>query len=181
MDSGERYRLKRAYEPPASTDGVRVLVDRLWARGVSKVEAKLDAWMKQLGPSDELRQWFGHQPDRWIGFQERYRKELGMTGRQIYLRMLQSAAQDSTVTLVYGARDTNENEAVVIRDVLLARAIPAPSGDDDELWVLAAAGAVATARPDGAAPESLLSVFLGSWLSTAQLEATLRDLQERGE
>lgn len=104
-----------------------------------------------------------------------------MPGRQRYLGMLQSAARESTVTLVYGARDTNENEAVVIRHVLLAHAVMAPSEDVDELLVLAAAGAVAAGRPDGAAPESLLTVFLGSLLSGAQLEAVLRGLQENGE
>jgi len=112
-------RLKRAYESPESADGVRVLVDRLWARGVSKENAALDAWMKELGPSDELRTWFGHRPKRWDAFVDKYRRELSTPLRQLLLAELQGIAGGRTLTLVYGARDTKQNEAVVLRHYLL--------------------------------------------------------------
>jgi len=100
--------LKRAYESRDAGDGVRVLVDRLWARGVSKEAAKLDAWMKEVGPTGELRKWFGHRPDRWDGFVEKYRHELATPLRQLLLAELKGIAETSTVTLVYGAHDANE-------------------------------------------------------------------------
>ena len=113
----ENLRLKRAYEPAAPGDGARILVDRLWPRGVSKVRADLTDWMKDIAPSTELRQWFGHDPVKWAEFQRRYRAELA--GRQAELDQLTALAAKGVVTLIYGARDQAHNEAVVIRQVLL--------------------------------------------------------------
>lgn len=112
-------RLKRAYEPPAPEDGVRILVDRLWPRGVSKAKAALDDWMKDIAPSTELRKWFGHDPARWAEFQSRYRAELQQHGEE--LKRIRALAETKTVTLVYGAHDEEHNDAVVLRDVLLER------------------------------------------------------------
>jgi len=110
-------RLKRAYESPAPDDGMRILVDRLWPRGLRKDEAKLDELMKDIAPSTELRRWFGHDPERWPEFQQRYRAELARHEEQ--LDNLRNLAREQTVTLVYGARDEEHNDAVVLRDVLL--------------------------------------------------------------
>jgi uncharacterized protein YeaO (DUF488 family) len=110
-------RLKRAYEAAEPEDGVRILVDRLWPRGVSKAEAALDDWMKDIAPSTELRQWFGHDPERWAEFQRRYRAELRQHTEE--LDRIRDLAKARTVTLVYGARDEQHNDAIVIRDVLL--------------------------------------------------------------
>lgn len=180
-ESGNTIRLKRAYEPASPNDGLRVLVDRLWARGISKEGANLNAWMKELGPSSELREWFGHRPERWSGFQERYRKELTAPLRQLFLALLQSAEGTSTVTLIYGARDTQQNEAVVLRDYLLAHNVPRPAPSDNALVVLAAIAAVADAQPSGEAPASRLAPFIGSLLAPSQLEATIEAIQRRGD
>jgi uncharacterized protein YeaO (DUF488 family) len=112
-------KLKRAYEPPAPGDGVRVLVDRLWPRGVSKTDAALDRWMKEIAPSTELRKWFGHDPDRWEEFGRRYGAELHANDE--LLGALRALARQGTVTLVYSAHDEAHNDAVVLRDVLLGR------------------------------------------------------------
>ncbi|TRW95948.1 DUF488 domain-containing protein [Paracoccus sp. M683] len=112
-------RLKRAYQPASPDDGRRILVDRLWPRGVSKQKAALDDWMRDIAPSTELRQWFGHDPDRWAGFQARYRDELRAHGAA--LDHLRDLARDGIVTLIFGARDQAHNEAVVLRDVLLGQ------------------------------------------------------------
>jgi uncharacterized protein YeaO (DUF488 family) len=109
-------RLKRAYDPATSSDGRRVLVDRLWPRGVSRERAKLDGWEKQLAPSAELRQWFGHQPNRFEEFRRRYIEEL--RGERPRLTALRRQARTSTLTLIYGARDSEHNEAVVLAQVL---------------------------------------------------------------
>jgi uncharacterized protein YeaO (DUF488 family) len=111
--------LKRAYEPPAADDGSRVLVDRLWPRGVAKADAKLDAWMKEIAPSTELRKWFGHDPARWEEFQARYRKELDAHGDLI--ADLRTLARKGRLTLVYSAHDEVHNDAVVLRERLLGR------------------------------------------------------------
>ena len=111
-------RTKRAYEPPASEDGYRVLVDRLWPRGRKKEQLQLDAWLRDLAPSGGLRKWFGHDPRRWDEFQARYREELAGDRQQELLRDLAERAADGTVTLVYGARDEEHNDAVVLRNVL---------------------------------------------------------------
>jgi uncharacterized protein YeaO (DUF488 family) len=112
-------RLKRAYEPVEAGDGTRVLVDRLWPRGVSKADAALDEWMKDIAPSTELRKWFGHDPARWVEFCRRYREELH--DKRKLLRHLRSLARNGPVTLVYSAHDEAHNDAVVLKDVLLDR------------------------------------------------------------
>jgi uncharacterized protein YeaO (DUF488 family) len=112
-----RVRLKRAYVAAEADDGARILVDRLWPRGVSKEKAALDGWLKDIGPSTELRKWFGHDPDRWEEFRRRYRAELRQHAEE--LDRLRALAEEGTVTLIYGARDEEHNEAVVLRDVLL--------------------------------------------------------------
>jgi uncharacterized protein YeaO (DUF488 family) len=108
--------IKRVYEPASSTDGYRVLIDRLWPRGVSRDSAKLDEWMKELAPSTELRQWFGHDPGRFEEFRRRYIEEL-REGRPL-LTALRRRARDATLTLVYSAHDTEHNDAVVLAQVL---------------------------------------------------------------
>jgi uncharacterized protein YeaO (DUF488 family) len=109
-------RLKRAYDPPESTDGFRVLIDRLWPRGVSREEAKLDGWEKELAPSKELRQWFGHEPGRFEEFRRRYIDEL--RSRRPLLTALRRQARAGTLTLVYAAHDAENNDAVVLAEVL---------------------------------------------------------------
>ena len=115
----DHVRLKRAYLPAGPEDGVRVLVDRLWPRGVSKARAALAFWNKDVAPSTELRQWFGHDPARWAEFRKRYRAEL--KARPEAVEALHALARQGPVTLVFAARDEAHNEAVVLRDVLLGR------------------------------------------------------------
>lgn len=117
--AAENIRLKRAYAAADDGDGKRILVDRLWPRGVSKDEAAIDGWMKELAPSTALRKWFNHDPARWAEFQLRYRQELG--GNQALLAELRVLAEQGPVTLVYGARDEVHNDAVVLREVLLGQ------------------------------------------------------------
>ncbi len=119
-------RLKRAYEAAESADGYRVLVDRLWPRGVSRERAKLDGWEKGLAPSTELRQWFGHEPSRFEEFRRRYVEEL--RGQRPRLTALRRQARTGALTLVYGARDSEHNEAVVLADVL-RRGLPQAHSD----------------------------------------------------
>lgn len=109
-------RLKRAYEPPSREDGVRVLVDRLWPRGLRKADAAIDRWLKEVAPSTELRRWFGHEPSRWSEFRRRYRTELSHNAALV--DELREMARNGPVTLIYAARDERHNEAVVLRDVL---------------------------------------------------------------
>ena len=109
-------RLKRAYEPASAEDGFRVLVDRLWPRGVSKEQAKLDEWDQELAPSSQLREWFGHEPDRFPEFRRRYIDELRANGPR--LRELRRCARTGTLTLVYYAHDSEHNDAVVIAEAL---------------------------------------------------------------
>ena len=113
-----RIRLKRVYDPPASDDGRRVLVDRLWPRGLTKAEAHVDLWLKEVAPSPELRRWFGHQPERWPEFHERYRAELRHNPA---LETLLEITADGPVTLLYAARDKDRNDAVVLAEVLERR------------------------------------------------------------
>ena len=115
----EMIRLKREYEKPSRDDGFRVLVDRLWPRGLTRERAALSLWLKDVAPSAELRKWFGHDPARWKGFQARYRKELA--GRKEGLKLLRQKARERTVTLLYGARDEEHNEARVLKKVLEGR------------------------------------------------------------
>lgn len=107
-------RIKRIYEAPSSADGYRVLVDRLWPRGVSKQNANLDVWLKEIAPSTKLRTWFGHQEQRWPEFQKRYRAELETNPEVAVLREL--IAENDVVTLMYSARNEDQNQAVVLRD-----------------------------------------------------------------
>ena len=109
-------RLKRAYEPASTADGYRVLVDRLWPRGVSRDRAKLGEWAKELAPSPELRRWFGHDPSRFEEFRHRYRAELA--GQEQRLEELRRHADEGSLTLVYAARDEEHNGAVVLAEVL---------------------------------------------------------------
>lgn len=113
-------RIQRAYEDPDKDDGYRVLVDRIWPRGRSKDELALDDWQKELAPSTELRKWFGHDPERWKEFQKRYRSELNSDEQQTRLADLlaAAAAAKKDITLVYGAKDTEHNQAVVLRELL---------------------------------------------------------------
>ena len=115
-------RLKRAYDPPARDDGTRILVDRLWPRGVRKADLALDCWIKDLSPSTELRSWFDHDPRRWDEFRGRYRAELRGHGET--LKQLRGRARHGAITLVYSARDEIHNDAVVLRSVLLGRSKP---------------------------------------------------------
>jgi len=107
--------IKRIYEPPDKGDGLRVLVDRLWPRGVSKEDAELDLWLKEVAPTPELRTWFEHQPERFEEFSDRYRAELETN--PALDELLDAARGAKTVTLLYGARDPEFNHAVVLRDV----------------------------------------------------------------
>jgi uncharacterized protein YeaO (DUF488 family) len=109
-------RLKRAYEPAASSDGYRVLIDRLWPRGVKREEAQLDEWARELAPSAELRRWFGHDPEKFAEFRRRYTDELAAQEQK--LRQLRRRAREGTLTLVYAARDTEHNDAVVLAEIL---------------------------------------------------------------
>ena len=111
-------RIKRAYDAPAATDGYRALVDRLWPRGRSKVALRLDTWLKDVAPSDDLRTWFGHDPARWVEFKRRYRRELRASGKRELVRDLSARARRGTLTLVYGAKDTEHNEAVVLKSLI---------------------------------------------------------------
>lgn len=112
-----QVRIKRAYEPSSPGDGARILVDRLWPRGVRKSDAGIERWMKDIAPTAQLRRWFGHDPARWEEFQRRYRGELH--GKTELLAELRSIAHDGPLTLVYSAHDEQHNQAVVLRDVLL--------------------------------------------------------------
>jgi uncharacterized protein YeaO (DUF488 family) len=114
--SKDRVRIKRAYEAPSADDGTRVLIDRLWPRGIAKAEAAVDHWMKEIAPSTELRKWFGHDPARWEEFQRRYRSEL--KDHRDELERLRELAREGVVTLVYAAHDETHNDAVVLRDLL---------------------------------------------------------------
>ena len=112
--------IRRAYDPPGRGDGYRVLVDRVWPRGVSKDDLDLDEWRKEIAPSTRLRKWFGHDPERWREFQKRYFVEL--EGKQDSVRELVKRARQGRVTLVYGARDRDHNQAVALSAYLRARA-----------------------------------------------------------
>ncbi|NQS78272.1 MAG: DUF488 domain-containing protein [Methanoculleus bourgensis] len=106
-------RIKRVYEEPSEDDGLRILVDRLWPRGLSKAKAKVDRWEKDLAPTTELRRWFGHDPAKWEEFLQRYRAEL--EGKEEALARLRREANDGTVTLLYAAKDEEHNNAVALK------------------------------------------------------------------
>ena len=109
-------KIKRAYELPHKDDGLRILVDRLWPRGLTKEKASLDLWLKEIAPSTELRKWFAHDPDRWEGFRGRYETEL--IHNHDLVKVLKEKAREGTVTLIYGARDEKHNEALVLKQFL---------------------------------------------------------------
>lgn len=118
--AANNVKLKRAYERPAAGDGTRILVDRLWPRGVSKAAAAIDEWMKDIAPSTMLRKWFSHDPGSWREFRQRYAAEIRAHPDQ--LKKLRRLARQGRVTLVYSARDETHNDAVVLRQILLGRA-----------------------------------------------------------
>lgn len=114
--SHHRFQIKRIYEKPSSEDGYRVLVDRLWPRGVSKEAARLDEWMKGIAPSPELRKWFDHEPGKFDDFKKRYETEL--SGKKELIDKLMNKAEDHPVTLLYAAKDETHNHAIVLKDFL---------------------------------------------------------------
>ena len=114
-----RVALKRAYEEADANDGSRVLVDRLWPRGLSKERARVDAWLKEVAPSDELRRWFGHDPDKFAEFRKRYEAELASESGKEAMTKLRELVKRGHVTLLFAARDMEHNNAVVLRDVLM--------------------------------------------------------------
>ena len=122
-------RLKRAYEPAAPSDGYRVLIDRLWPRGVKRESARLDEWARELAPSTELRRWFGHDPARFAEFRRRYLEEL--SAQEDKLRELRGRARETTLTLVYSARDTEHNDAVVLEELLGTDTLPMSGEEKD--------------------------------------------------
>jgi uncharacterized protein YeaO (DUF488 family) len=109
-------RLKRVYEPPAPADGQRILVERLWPRGVAKDKAALDEWVKEVAPSPELRNWFGHDPAKWAEFRHRYREELERNPQA--LGRLRELVSQGEVTFVYAARDEQHNSALLLKEFL---------------------------------------------------------------
>ncbi len=117
-------RVKRVYEPPSEDDGMRILVDRIWPRGLTKAQVRAEAWRKDLAPSAELRTWFHHDPAKWDEFLRRYRAELEARGRWKDLMALAERARTEDVTLVFGSRDTEHNQAVALREMALGRGRP---------------------------------------------------------
>jgi uncharacterized protein YeaO (DUF488 family) len=166
--------LKRIYEPASEADGYRVLVDRLWARGLSKDEAALDAWVKQVAPSAELRTWFGHREERWPGFQERYARELANSRVEDLLGCLARQSRIRPVTLLFGARDEVHNEAVVLHRHL-QKATLSPVQDPDSL-ALDALAAVVWARPAPIATTNEVAGFLAGGLDADALDEALARL-----
>lgn len=114
-----RLGVKRVYDEPAEDDGFRILVDRLWPRGLTKERARADLWLREIAPSNELRQWFGHDPARWAEFRRRYEAELASATEQI--AVIRQHLKTGPVTLLYSAKDEAHNQAVVLRDVIQGR------------------------------------------------------------
>ena len=115
--------LKRAYEDAGNADGFRVLVDRLWPRGKKKADLRLNAWVKEVAPSTELRKWFNHDPKRWLEFRKRYKAELkAPTVKKAIADIIHATRKYSAITLIYAAKDTEHNEAVVLQDLFKRRA-----------------------------------------------------------
>jgi uncharacterized protein YeaO (DUF488 family) len=112
-------KIKRAYEPASPEDGARILVDRLWPRGLSKERAAIDLWLKDIAPSDELRKWYGHDPGKWPEFERRYFKELQAKGNE--LKEIRARARKGDVTLLYGTKEREFNNAHALRDYLKGR------------------------------------------------------------
>jgi uncharacterized protein YeaO (DUF488 family) len=115
--SSRSIKLKRVYETPIKADGFRILVDRLWPRGIAKEKARVDLWLKDIAPSTELRTWFGHDPAKWKDFQKRYKKEL-MQNNTVLENLRRIIKEQNKVTLVFAASDENHNNAVVLRTFL---------------------------------------------------------------
>ena len=111
-------RIKRVYVPAEKSDGVRILVDRLWPRGISKEKARVDDWMKDIAPSAALRKWFDHRADRWAEFKKRYRMELSVPEKMEMLRRLRTMSRYSTVTLLFGAKNEEHNNAKVVASIV---------------------------------------------------------------
>ena len=111
-----KIKIKRVYEKPRREDGIRILVDRLWPRGLTKEKAAIDLWLKNIAPTTELRKWFDHDPNKWKSFMRRYRLELKRNKEQALL--LKEQARRRTVTLLYGAKDEEHNEAIVLKEYL---------------------------------------------------------------
>ncbi len=109
-------KIKRIYDPASSADGKRILIDRLWPRGLKKEEAAVDEWLKEIAPSSELRKWFSHDPVKWDEFARRYREEL--RGKAELIQRLRSETRKGTVTILYSAKDEQHNNAVVLKDVI---------------------------------------------------------------
>ncbi|RME32626.1 MAG: DUF488 family protein [Gammaproteobacteria bacterium] len=118
MSTPPVIRCRRVYDAPAPGDGLRVLVDRLWPRGLSREATAVDLWCRDLAPSDELRRWFGHRPERWEEFRRRYREEL-QARTQVVQELLDRIGDSGRATLLYAARDTERNNAVVLKEYLL--------------------------------------------------------------
>jgi uncharacterized protein YeaO (DUF488 family) len=110
-------RIKRVYEEPAKEDGYRILVDRLWPRGLTKERAKVDLWVKEIAPSDALRKWFGHEPEKWPEFAKRYRSELAKK-KDLLKEVKKLEREHGTVTMLYGRKDEKQNQAVLIASAL---------------------------------------------------------------
>ncbi len=117
-------RIKRAYDPPSPDDGLRVLVDRLWPRGLSRAEVKIDLWLKEIAPSAELRHWFGHDPVKWSEFRRRYRAELA-ANLEAWEKLRDLLRGQERITLLFATRDAEHNSAVVLREKLDSRTAPA--------------------------------------------------------
>lgn len=114
-----KLKMKRVYEKPAKEDGVRILIDRLWPRGISKEGARIDLWLKEVAPSANLRKWFGHDPEKWDEFKERYFRELDRAKEAV--ETLRGAMHKGMVTLVFGAKDEKHNNARALMDYLTKR------------------------------------------------------------
>jgi uncharacterized protein YeaO (DUF488 family) len=114
-----KVQIKRVYDEPRAADGTRILIDRLWPRGVSKAKAKVDLWLKDIAPSTPLRQWFGHDPGKWEEFKKRYKAELDHSSEAV--AQLREYMAKGTVTLVYGAKDQEHNDAVVLQEYVEKR------------------------------------------------------------
>src|SRR5262249_21906254 len=111
-----KVQIKRVYEEPSEADGTRILIDRLWPRGLSKAKAEVDLWLKAIAPSTPLRQWFGHDPGKWEAFKKRYKDELNHNSEAV--AQLRAHLAQGTVTLVYGAKDQEHNDAVVLQEYI---------------------------------------------------------------
>ena len=111
-------KIKRAYDKKETGDGKRILIDRLWPRGLSKADAKIDQWLKDLAPSTELRKWFGHDPAKWIEFKKRYLAELSEPGKQALLENISQMARRNNITLIYSAKDTEHSDVKVLEEII---------------------------------------------------------------